>query len=165
MHYKTKYLLNRTGNSSRVTQECHECNKHEEIWHASQALTGATVILFCKNVQVFWVLRRGLSWEKSLLEQKQLILRSFCLTAKPRVATRASGANGAVSSGGAFFCFFLPFGARQICHETNHWNQRQATKWMPFLHLQYFLFAATAFETRCNCTYYRVSQQVLGMKL
>ena len=99
------------------------------------------------------------STEKSLLEQKQLILRSFCLTAKPRVATRASGANGAVSSGGAFFCFFLPFGARQICHETNHWNQRQATKWMPFLHLQYFLFAATAFETRCNCTYYRVSNK------
>ena len=79
-------------------------------------------------------------------------------------------AQWAVSRNGG--AFFLPFGASQICHETNHWNQRgttnQATKRTPFytcniscfqphsnpLHLHLLRVVPTSFR-------YRVSQQVL----
>ena len=110
--YLAKYLLNRVGNSSRVTQECHECNKHE-IWHASQALTCATcnVKMFC----FFGCWELGLlSWEfrevvaaAETADLAQLLFDSARSNLQHWRTEKWSGANGAVSSESKWRSFLL----------------------------------------------------------
>ena len=113
--YLAKYLLNRVGNSSRVTQECHECNKHE-IWHASQALTGTTAMwCFVKMFCFFGCWERGLlSWEfrevvaaAETADLAQLLFDSARSNLQHWRTEKWSGANGAVSSESKWRSFLL----------------------------------------------------------